>query len=100
MATYEDLHTLAGNNILLDRIKVAIIIAADTVLKEDGATVNHANRLVWAKTAFSDPSSQAKSFMYALLAANKDASVVQIEGSTDAQIQSAVDAVVNIFAGE
>lgn len=99
MATYTELATLAGDNILLDRIAVAITIAADTVLNEDGAVVNHANRLVWAKSAFSNPASQAKPILNALLAANKGASEAQIIASTDTAIQTNVNAVIDIFAG-
>lgn len=99
MATYIELNTLAGNNILLERIGVAITVAADTILNEDVGTANHATRLVWAKTAFTNPMILAKPFLYALLASNKGVSVATIEGSTDTQIQTAIDAVVDIFAG-
>ena len=99
MATYTELANLAGNNILLDRIAVAITIAADAIVSEDVATANHANRLVWAKSAFSNPAAQAKPILNALLAANKGASEAQIIASTDAAIQTNVNAVIDIFAG-
>jgi len=99
MATYTELATLGGDNVLIDRIAVAITIAADTIVSEDPLTENHANRLIWAKSAFLNPREQARPFLFALLAANKGASVAQIEGSTDNAIQNNVNAVVDIFAG-
>ena len=99
MATYAELYTLGNNNILLDRITVAITVAATTIVNEDVATTNHANRLVWAKTAFVNPKGQSKDFLNAVLAVNKGATTETIEGSSDVQIQTNVDSVVDIFAG-
>jgi hypothetical protein len=99
MATYTELHGLAGQNVLLERITVAIVIAADAILNEPEAAVNHANRLVWAKGAFNNPQNQAKPFLNALLASNNEVTVEAITGATDAAIQSKVDAAVDLFAG-
>lgn len=99
MATYEEIYTLAESNSLIDRVAVAITIAADTIVNEDPATVNHANRVVWAKSVFVNPKSQAKAFWYAMLAANNTASVAAINSASDATIQTAVNNVVDIFAG-
>ena len=99
MATYTELHGLAGQNILNDRIAVAVIIAADTVLNESDAVPNHANRLVWAKSAFNSPQDQAKPFLNALLASNNTATVGAITGASDEAIQAKVDAAVDLFAG-
>jgi len=94
MAKYDELHALAGDNALLDKIAVAISIKADAILNDGTAT---AEQKAWAKSAFTNPQGQAKAFQNAVLAANKDASVAQIEGATDADIQTAVDAAVSIF---
>ena len=99
MASYTELHTLAGTNALIEKIAVAITIGADTVLNEDIATANHTARLVWAKSAFQDPAAQAKPFLNALLAANNGLSTAAIEGASDAAIQVKVDAVIDVFAG-
>ena len=95
MATYTELFDLADNNILLDRVSVAITIAADTVLNEIESTPNHANRVVWAKGAFSNPKAQAKAFLAAVLAANNGADVATIQAVTDTQIQNNVNAAID-----
>lgn len=99
MATYEELFNLADNNTLLDRIAVAITIAAHTVLNEADTVPNHAARLVWARSAFRDPKLQAKSFLHVVLAANSNATVTQINAATDQSIQTNINAAVNVFAG-
>ena len=100
MATYSELYGLQSNHDLQQRVAVAIVIAADTIRAEDVATTNHANRMIWAKGAFGNAKGLAPDVLMALLAANKDANVAAIEGATDAAIQTAVDNVVNVFAGE
>lgn len=96
MATYDELFTLAGQNVLVDRIAVAITVAADTILNEPTPT---AARVVWAKSAFIDPLSQARAFQYAILAANRSVSVAAISAASDASIQANVNAAIDIFAG-
>jgi hypothetical protein len=96
MASYSELHSLAGQNALIDRIAVAITIAANSILNETTPT---AARLAWAKTAFNDPRSQAVAFQNAVLAANNAATIAQIESATDSSLQNNVDAAVDIFAG-
>lgn len=98
MATYAELFELRGNSTLRNRVAVAMIIAAETIRGEDGGTVNHANRLLWAKDVFEGGLSQAQDMLAAVLAANESATVAQITGATDAGIQANVDAVVDIFA--
>jgi hypothetical protein len=99
MATYTELFTQYTDRILLDRITIAIFIAADTVVNESPATTNHANRFIWASDAFNNAENYARRFLAAVLAANESATVSQIQNSTDAQIQNNVDAVVDVFAG-
>jgi hypothetical protein len=98
MATYLELRQLYGNGDLLNRIEVAAIIAADAVRVEDAGTTNHANRLLWAKATFTSSRSVAEQMLKALLAANKDLTVAQLTGATDASLQTAVNNAVNIFA--
>lgn len=99
MATYDELHDLQNNNPLLEKITVAIVIAADAIRSEAAGTTNHANRLVWAKSAFADPRGIRSQVLWAVLAANKSASVTNISGASDAAIQANVDAVVDVLAG-
>lgn len=98
MATYVELRQLFGNDALRNKIEVAVIIAAEAIRTEDAGTANHANRLIWAKQAFENPTSVAVKMMMALLAANAAATVAAITGATDAVIQGLVNAAVNVFA--
>lgn len=98
MATYQELFDLRRNQELLDKVTVALIVAAETVFAEGGGTVNHANRLIWAREASINPRGMASVFMSAVLAANKAATVPNISGAPDATIQTNVDGVINNFA--
>ena len=98
MATYLELKELFVHSDLMDKMQVACLIAAETIRTEDVGTANHANRLIWAKKAFSGPSSVAPQMLMELLASNNALSTAGIIGATDAAIQTKVDAAVDIFA--
>ena len=98
MATYMELKGLFSHSDLQDKVEVACIVAAETIRAEDAGTDNHANRLAWAKRAFTSPTAVRDEMLMALLAANKDATVAQITEATDAAIQAKVDAAVDVFA--
>ena len=55
MATYSELFDLRSDSDLRNKIAVAVIIAAETIRNESGATTNNANRLIWAKEASGRP---------------------------------------------
>lgn len=98
MATYAELITASTNAALKDKIRVAVVVAAETVRTENGATANHANRLLWAKRVFNRPLDAAEDMLWAVLAQNKNATFANIIGATDAQVQTNVDAAVDVFA--
>lgn len=98
MATYDELLTAAENESLTKRIRVACIIAAETVRTELGSVANHTNRMLWAKNVFANPVSEADRMLWVVLAQNKTATLVQITGASDATIQTAVNAAVDVFA--
>ena len=98
MATYTELRDLFSNSVLLNRIQVGCLIAAEAIRTEDGATENHANRLVWAKEVFTSPKVASEQMLMAVLAANSAATVEQITGSTDETLQTKINAAVNMFA--
>jgi len=99
MATYAELRQLFNDNDLRNKIEVACIVAAETIRVEDPeATTNHANRLIWAKAVFTSPHAASEQMQMALLASNKDAVVGTITGVSDADLQTLVDAAVNMFA--
>lgn len=98
MATYAELLQAAGNSDLLARIRVACIVSAEQIRTEAGATANHAQRMVWAKAVFENPEREALRMLWAVLAQNRSATLSQIINATDAAVQTAVDAAVNVFA--
>jgi hypothetical protein len=98
MATYAELFGIRSNTELKNRITAAVAIQADVVRAENVNTANHANRMLWAKQAFSDPEGMADKMMWAILATNRAATVAAITGATDAAVLSAVAAVVDVFA--
>lgn len=98
MATYVELLQTAGNDALRQKVRVACIIAAETVRSELDTVPNHANRLAWAKAVFKDPELEGNRMLWAVLAQNKNATTSAILAATDAVIQTNVDAAVNVFA--
>ena len=98
MATYQELFDLRRNQVLLDKITVAVTVAAETIYAEPGGTSNHANRIIWAREASINPRGMAGVFMSAVLAANKAATVTNIIGASDAAIQTNVEDVIDNFA--
>ena len=98
MATYAELLGFFADDDLRNKVLVAVIVAADTILNEDAGTTNHANRLIWAKGAYANPTQEAKRMTMAVLAANKSATVQQITDAGDSTVQTNVDAAVNLFA--
>ena len=98
MATYAELFELRGDSALRNKVESAVIIAAETVMNEDGGTANHVNRLIWAKNAFENTRSETLRMFKALLAANESATVGNIQSATDVAIQADVDAHIDLFA--
>ena len=98
MATYQELYDLANDSGLRNRTATAVVVAADTIRAEAGATPNNANRLIWAKAALANPSAEAARILPSVLAQNKALTVVQIQPASDAALQTAVNAVINLLA--
>jgi hypothetical protein len=98
MATYAELITASADATLRDKIRVACVVAAEGVRTESAATANHTERLKWAQKVFMDPSVEALRMTWAVLAQNRAATLAQITGASDAAVQTAVDAAVNVFA--
>lgn len=98
MATLTELSGLLNDGPLTDKCKSAALVAAQVVIVESAGTANHANRLKWAKRVFADPVSQGTLMLRAVLAANSTATLAQINAASDATIQSAVTAAVDVVA--
>lgn len=98
MATYKELYDLASNSELKNRVTIACTLAAYAINGEDAGTANHANRLIWAARVFANPTAEAERMYPVILAANSAATVAQITGASDANILTAVQGVINLFA--
>lgn len=98
MATYSELVQASNNAALGEKINVACFIAAEKIRVEAPATTNHTNRMVWAKSVYSNPGQAGRMMVWAVLAQNAAATLVQITGASDATVQTAVDAAVDVFA--
>ena len=103
MATYLELFELRANQDMIGKIIVACIVAAEQI-KTGGDTgalwdsANHANRLKWARAVFADPNTESTRMYYALLAANKAATIATILAASDDAIQAQVNSHVDTFA--
>ena len=98
MATYDELLQANANTGLLNKVRVAVVVAATNIMTEADTTANHANRMLWAKSVFSDPAEAGQKMMWPVLAQNKAATLAQIVAADDATVQTKVDAAVNVFA--
>lgn len=97
MATYPELLLLSEDPVLKNKVKVACVLAAEVVRLEAVGTTNHAARLLWAKSVYKDPGSVTFQMLWAVLAQNAAATVTAIQTATDATIQTAVNAAVDVF---
>jgi hypothetical protein len=98
MATYDELLSAAGDTGLLNKVRMACVVAATTIMTESDSVTNHTNRLLWAKSVFDDTAAAGAKMMWPVLAQNKAFTLAQITGADDATVQTAVNAAVNVFA--
>lgn len=100
MATYQELLQAFEDETLNQKVKVAVIVAADTVRLEVDTQPNHAARMKWAGKALRDQAGEAKRALWAALVQNRTLTLAQIKAATDAALQTAVDAAVDLLAVE
>ncbi len=98
MATYAELLTASIDVGLRDKLRVAVVLAAEVVRTEINTTTNHANRLLWSKATYGNPEQEARRMVWAVLAQNQSATFAQIVGASDAAVQTAVNAAIDVFA--
>ena len=97
MATYPELFELRSNSPLKNRVAVAAVVKAQGLI--DGVTPTAAE-ISWANDTLSNPAAKATELINYVLAANKDATVANITGATDAAIQTNVDSAADaLIAG-
>jgi hypothetical protein len=98
MATYAELLSASINPGLRDKIRVAVVIAAEVARTELATTTNHVNRLLWSKAAYANPEREAERMIWAVLAQNQAVTLANILAATDAAVQTAVSAAIDVFA--
>lgn len=96
MATYAELFDLWQDSTLRNRIAVAVVDAATTILGESPTTTE---RTAWAAAAVVAPIPEAELIMWSLLIQNEDATVAQITSAADASILTAVNTAVDSRIG-
>lgn len=95
MALYTEILTAARDDTLNQKVRVAVVIAAEVIRTEAAGTANHANRVAWAKTVYQSPEAVAERMIWAVLAQNAAVSLPTILAASDATIQTAVNAAVD-----
>jgi hypothetical protein len=98
MATLLELLQAAANDVLKQKVRAACFIAAEKVRVESSGIANHTARLAWAKSVFANPEAEGNRMVWAVVAQNSTATLAQITGASDAAVQTAVDAAVDVFA--
>jgi hypothetical protein len=98
MASFAEIYSLSQDSSLMNRVASAIAVQSDVVRLELGTVDNHANRLLWAKQALTDPIAMSQRMIWAVIAANRVATKDQILAATDTAILAAVAGVVDVFA--
>ena len=97
MATYLELHGLRSNSDLQDKVSVAVVKKAQSLI--DAVTPTTA-QITWANDAIDNPKGNAGSLLNYVLAKNSELTSAQIVGASDAAIQTAIDGAVDaLIAG-
>jgi hypothetical protein len=99
MATYNELHALRGSSTLdslRQKIAVAIAVKANIIAKLASPTTA---QKAFAVAALGNPDAYLPTVMNYILADYNTATVAQITGATDAQVQTAVNATVDTLLG-
>lgn len=97
MASYSELYAVTSDPGLLERIAVAVAVAAQGINEESPATPYHDRRRRWARYALASPLNVANQIVWALVAQYADQTVAAITGATDAQILAAVESTVPVL---
>ena len=97
--TLHQLFDLRTSSSLRNRVAAACWTAAQAVFNEDSQTANHANRVAWACRVLEDDGGGAEVLRVFRAVLMNAAVQAAGDSATDADIQAAVDALVNVFAG-
>lgn len=100
MASLEEQSELYDDVVLLSRVRAAVFHAVKTIGEESPAVTNHQDRVRWTELIRGVKSDNpAAQILRALVTENSGLTKLQIQELTDPEIQDAVDAVVDAFAG-
>ena len=98
MATYSELIEASNHSPLIDRVRVACLVAAEAIRNEADTVPDHAARLAWARGVFANPEAEQTRMLWATLVQNRAAPLASIKSADDSTVQTAVTAAVNLFA--
>lgn len=96
MANYSFLFDKAKDQAFVERCAAACMVLADAIVNDGAATDTEK---AWAAKAFASPLSVGKQAAAIVIAANAAETEAAINGATDAQIQTAVDAAKAVLSG-
>lgn len=96
MAAYIDLASAMSDAELLEKCKVAILIAANSVAEAMGSSgpMDTANHRLWARYALDRPQDEAKKALNLIIAKFNGQVIGNITGASDSTIQTQVNAVL------
>jgi len=97
MATYNEIYNMRYHDSdFKNRVVVACVNAAKDIFNEDAGTANHANRVTWATKVLDGAPAQAEHMLWGIVS---DATIqANGDSSSDTQIQTAVNSLVNFMA--
>lgn len=102
MADYAEMASIAGSSAFQKRVEYCLQKAAIAIMAEDAATVNHAERVVYAKEVLAGTASVAQAakavVTNATLTASGDSGAANM-GVSDGDLEFTVNSMVNAFAG-
>lgn len=93
MATYQELRALSSDSDLIEKVQTACVVAAHGLSSGTPTTAEKS----WIASVLANPVSVAMQATMFVLAANKSATVAQIQSATDASVQTNVDTIVPIL---
>jgi hypothetical protein len=98
MATYVELFTLQSDATLLQRVTSALNIASVAIFEEALSVPGHDRRVLFARSITLSTNGTAQAMLKFLLGKFSTLTVAQIQGATDAAIQTSVNDAINLFA--
>jgi len=93
MATYLEVRDLFNDSDLTNRVAVAVLVSVKDKLAVSPTTAEKA----YAAKVFANPQAEAKKVLKYVLAVDNGSTVAQIQGVSDAALQTNVDAVIDVL---